>query len=102
MKVRRSGCFGNIVVVLIAVVLIFFGFCAGLLVSEDVAIKTLETHGFSDIQIVDRAWFLIPLRGGSNTDNVRFEATAVNPAGHIVTVYVYAGWPFKGGTVRAK
>ena len=91
-----------LIIVLIILGLFGIGFFGGLLVDEGVAIRTLETQGFSNIQIVDRDWLFVPLRGGSNTDNVRFEAVATNPAGEVVTVYVYAGWPFKGGTIRTR
>lgn len=102
MKEKIIGFIPFLIVVLMIIGFVFLAFFAGLLVDEGVAIRTLETHGFSNIQIVDRDWFFIPIRGGSETDNVRFEAVATNPAGEFVTVYVYAGWPFKAGTIRTK
>ena len=95
-------CLSLLIIGLIIIAFIALSFCGGLLVDEGVAIKTLETQGFSNIQIVDRDWLFIPFRGGAPTDNVRFEAVATNPAGKVVTVYVYAGWPFKAGTIRAR
>ncbi len=95
-------CLGFLLIGLIVIALIALTFFGGLLVDEGVAIKTLETQGFSNIQIVDRDWLFILFRGGAPSDNVRFEAVATNPIGEIVTVYVYAGWPFKAGTIRAR
>jgi hypothetical protein len=73
----------------------------GLLVSESTAVKALETQGFSNIKIESHDWFAISWRGGSKDDVARFTAHATNPAGKRVEVHVYAGWPFKGATVRS-
>lgn len=75
---------------------------AGLFVSDSKAIKQLEVEGYTKIQIVDRAWFLVSFRGGGYGDVARFEAKAVNPVGKEVSVFVYSGWPFKGATVRSE
>lgn len=86
---------GIVVVILISVVS-----CGrGILVSETSAIRTLETQGYSEIQIMDRATFAIGWRGCDEKDAVRFTAQAKNPAGRTVTVYVCSGL-FKGGTIR--
>lgn len=73
---------------------------SGLLVKESKAVRALETQGFSEITITDRAWFMVSMRGGDKSDCVRFTATATNPAGKRVRVYVFSGWLFKGATIR--
>ncbi len=75
--------------------------CRGCLVSEDVAIRALETNGFSDIKITDHSWFALGLRGGSTDDAARFTAEATNPIGKRVTVNVFTGWILKNATVRS-
>jgi len=75
---------------------------AGFLVPESKATTALQTQGYSNIQIVDRAWLAIYWRGGAADDVVRFQAQATNPIGQNVKVYIYAGWPFKGATIRSK
>ncbi|MEK7650302.1 MAG: hypothetical protein AAB364_00270 [Patescibacteria group bacterium] len=76
--------------------------CRGCTVSDQVAIKALETSGFSDIKIVDHSWFAIGVRGGSDSDAARFTAEATNPVGKRVTVEVFTGWLFKGATIRSQ
>ena len=72
----------------------------GLLVPENKAVRALETQGFSEIAITDRSWLFVGMRGGDKSDCVRFTATATNPAGKMVQVYVFSGWLFKGATIR--
>lgn len=86
--------------VLCIILTILWQFC-GFLVPEKKATKELEVQGYSNITIIDRDWFFIPLRGGAPDDLVRFEAEATNPAGKNVVVVVYSGWPFKGATIRS-
>lgn len=76
--------------------------CRGCTVNEQVAIKALETSGFSDIKIVDHSWFAIGVRGGGSRDAARFTAEATNPVGKRVTVEVFTGWLFKGATIRSQ
>jgi|SRR3989344_8153924 len=79
---------------------IFASVFGGLFIDQEVAIRALETQGFSDIRIVDRDWFAVSRKGGAFDDSVRFVAIATNPAGKRVEVYVFAGWPYKGATIR--
>ena len=81
---------------------LFLSCCRGIFVNEDVATRALETQGFSEIQIVDKDWLFVSLRGGGREDAVRFTAIATNPVGKQVKVFVFAGWPFKGATIRTK
>ncbi|OGZ18036.1 MAG: hypothetical protein A2V72_01250 [Candidatus Nealsonbacteria bacterium RBG_13_37_56] len=87
-----------IVVAVIAV--LFFAFFGGVFVSESRAIKCLETQGYSDIEIINHAWFMIGLRGGDTKDAARFTVMATNPVGRKVKVYVFTGFLFKGATIR--
>jgi hypothetical protein len=79
--------------------LVFF---SGFFVNEQVAVKTLQDAGYSDVKVTERAVFFLTFRGGSKSDSVRFTATAINPAGKPVETYVFAGWLFKAPTIRAK
>ncbi len=90
----------GVAMMIVVIVLLFLIAARGLLVRENVAVKTLETQGFSSVKVLHRNWFLVGFRGGHQGDAVRFVCQAVNPAGHEVTVHVFAGWPFQGATVR--
>ena len=94
------GCIGYMLFGLVMIGFIVFGSCAGCLEHEDTAIRALETQGFSNIRIVDKGFLFVRFKGGGNDDNVKFTAYATNPAGENVTVCVFAGWPWKGATVR--
>jgi hypothetical protein len=96
--VKKLQYLGLTVLVLIVC---FFVFARGSLVSEEEAVRALETHGFSEIVVKEHAYFFINFRGGGREDVARFECEATNPAGTRVTVYVFAGWPFKGATIRS-
>lgn len=71
----------------------------GTLIDEDVAVHALETQGFTGVKVIDKAWFAVGLRGCDKNDSVRFTASATNPAGKEVQLYVCGGI-FKGATVR--
>jgi hypothetical protein len=73
---------------------------SGYLISKEKAVTALTTQGFSDVRVIKRNCSFIKMRGGSSDDDVRFTVEAVNPAGKKVTIYVFAGWPFKSATVR--
>jgi hypothetical protein len=66
------------------------------LVDKEKAIKVLEYQGYSDINIVDKSWFMVGWRGCSNGDAVRFTVEAINPVGSKVKIYVCMGI-IKGG-----
>lgn len=83
-------------------VVLFFGACRGIFASEDKAIQTLHSQGYSDIEIVDKAWFLVGVRGCGEGDAARFTAKVTNPAGKRAEVYVCTGLAFKGGTIRGE
>lgn len=94
----------KLIYVLFTLTIIFlmylFTFGQGILISESSAVKALETNGFSNIKIVKKQWHFVKMRGGSDGDDVRFTAKATNPAGKEVTVYVFAGWPWKAASVK--
>ncbi len=99
----KSGCIGLLVFALWLLFLLgclFVGCCGGMFVDEDVAVKALETQGFSNVQVVEKDWVFVCFKGGDGYDNVKFTAIATNPAGKTVEVCVFAGWPFKAATVR--
>jgi hypothetical protein len=87
---------------LVVLVISFFAFCSGCLVSEDVAIRALETQGFSNVRVTDKHWILVGMQGCSDSDAAKFDAEATNSAGRRVQLYVCAGWLWKGATVRTQ
>ena len=84
------------IVVLLAALLV----PTGMFVDEDVAVRALEAQGFTKVEVVDKAYYFIGMRGGDQSDSVRFECEAINPAGKRVTMHVFSGWLFKGATIR--
>jgi hypothetical protein len=84
----------TLIIFVSAIFLLIFG--QGLLVSKKKAIKALQTNGFTDVKILKRQWTLVKLRGGREGEDVRFVASATNPIGQKVKVYVFAEWPWKG------
>lgn len=100
MKVQKGRDYFLWFIVILFPVAFFFGACRGVFASEDAAITALEAQGYSDIQIVDHAWFAVGFRGCDEKDAARFTAKATNPAGKAAEVYVCTGVIFKGGTIR--
>ncbi|MDO8559226.1 MAG: hypothetical protein Q7R84_02735 [bacterium] len=97
----------NVIVGFIIFIILSFGFsgvsaCSGNLVDEDIAVKALEIQGFSDITIIEKDNWFIGFKGGGREDVVKFTAVATNPAGKKVEVDVFAGWPWKGATIRTR
>jgi hypothetical protein len=89
-------------IVILVVVFVIGGLCRGILVEESVAVRALEIQGYTDIEIVDHAWCFVGLRGCDRNDAAKITATATNPVGRQIEVYVCCGWPFKGSTIRTK
>jgi len=91
-----------VIFIVVVILIMLLSLSRGIFVKEEVAIRALETQGYTDIEITDKAWFLIGLRGGEKTDAARFTAETNNPIGKKVKVYVFSGWLFKGATIRTK
>ncbi len=89
-------------VLIVTVILLGVSLPGLLLVDESTAVRALEIQGFSDVRITGRHWFLVGMRGCSDSDVVKFDATATNPRGDRVELFVCAGWPFKGATIRTR
>lgn len=100
MKVQKGRDYFWWGIVILFPVALFFGLCRGVFASEDAAIRALEAQGYSNIQIVDHAWFAVGLRGCDEKDAARFTAKVTNPSGKPAEVYVCTGVIFKGGTIR--
>jgi hypothetical protein len=81
--------------------LVIFFSVSGSFIDSSEAVRALETQGYSDVNVTESHWFAVVFRGCSNSDSAMFEATAANPAGKTVNVFVCIGWPFKGATVRS-
>lgn len=91
--------FGNGLSIIFMLVIVLYLFI-GLTISPNNSIKLLETSGFTQVELMDRDWFMVSLRGGDEEDVVRFKFSAVNPVGKKVVVYVYSGI-LKSATIRA-
>lgn len=98
-RYNLSDSLSLVLYALLIVVSLTFGCGRGVLVGKDVAVRTLEAQGFTEIQVTDNSWFAVGWRGCDQNDAARLTAVAKNPAGKKVTVYVCAGF-FKGGTIR--
>jgi len=81
---------------------IAMGLFRGTLADKHLAVHALEDQGFENIEITDKAWFFVGLRGCDGHDAARFTAQATNVRGKTVETYVCTGWPFKGATIRSK
>jgi hypothetical protein len=92
----------DLVMIIVAVVIVVFSLCRGAFVSDDIAYRAAKNQGFSNVKVVDDAWFAVGLRGCSSHDAARFTIHATNPAGDEVECYVCSGWLFKGATIRTK
>ncbi len=98
----ESEFLGNIVTFALIVVISLLLQCRGVLVDESVAIRAAEIQGFTNVKVVDRAWFGVGFRGCGKLDAVRFTIKASNPLGNEVECYVCSGWLFKAATIRTK
>ena len=74
----------ELVVLLVIVSCMFASFGRGALVDPQVAVRALETQGYSDVKIIDHVWFAVGVRGCGQEDAARFTAVAKNPAGNLV------------------
>jgi hypothetical protein len=70
-------------------------------VPESKAVNAARDAGYSDIHVIDKAWFVIGFRGCDKNDTVRFTVRGISPAGEVRQFYVCAGFT-KGGTIRSK
>jgi hypothetical protein len=90
------------IVGIVAIIIFFLAIFRGTMVDEKVAYQAAEIQGYSNVEVVDHAWFFVGLRGCSSHDAARFTVKATNPAGKDVEYYVCSGWIFKGATIRTK
>ena len=89
----------------ISILILFFiitilSLCRGSCVSNDIAFKTAEVQGFTEIEVIEHVWFGVGLRGCSSSDAARFTVQAKNSNGKPVTIYVCSGWILKSATIR--
>lgn len=97
----RDSSFNSVFIV-VAIIFVLVSFARGVFVNESEAARALETQGYRDVKITNDAWLFVGLRGCDEGDAARFTAVASNPTGKRVEIYVCAGWPFKGSTIRTK
>lgn len=90
----------TILVYFLTIIICVVAACRGIMVEPQIAIRSLEKQGYVNVQITDKDWLLVGLRGCSGSDAAKFSARATNPAGQEVELNVCAGWPFKNATVR--
>ncbi len=102
---RRNNEVGGYagLLVLVLALLVFSGWyvARGIWVDENVAVRTMEAQGYKNIQVTERAWLGLGLRGCDSKDAVRFTVKATGSTGNNTEVYVCAG-VLKGGTIRVK
>lgn len=91
----------KLVIALIVVGLIVLGESCGAFVSESTAVNALSNQGFSDIKITNKSIYFITWGGCAESDAAKFDATAKNPLGKEVKLFVCVGWPSKGATIRS-
>lgn len=99
-KLKYGFILGVLPITFLAAVIFWIIGGLGMFKNSSTAIKALEIQGYTDIQITDHAWLLIRFRGCDGKDAARFTATAKNPRGQEVEVYVCTGLVFKGATIR--
>lgn len=90
----------ELLIVLAIIGILFFALFRGTFVDADVATRSLEKQGYENIQILEKDWFLVGVRGCGQQDAAKFVVRATNPAKKTVEVNVCVGWPFKGATIR--
>ncbi len=90
----------EVAIVLAIIAILFFSLFRGTFVSPDIATRALEKQGYENIQILEKNWFLVGVRGCDGKDAAKFVAKVTNPAKKSVEVNVCVGWPFKGATIR--
>jgi prepilin-type N-terminal cleavage/methylation domain-containing protein len=90
----------EVFIVMAIVLIIFFASFQGFLVDNSIAVRALEKQGFQQVEITDRSIFFVRFQGCGGSDAVKFSATALNPIGKKVEVFVCVSWPFKGATIR--
>lgn len=77
--------------------------CRAAQFTDEDAVRSLETQGYSDVRVVSREpWWPQVLGGCGESDAVAVRARAKNAAGREVEVTVCGSWPFKGATVRTR
>ena len=96
---RTSRHDSTLVHILVFVIILVFA-ARGLLVGENSAVKAMEAQGYTEVEVTDHSWLAVGLRGCSVHDAARLTVRAKNSAGETAEMYVCAGWPFKGGTIR--
>jgi len=97
---RKGFTLVELLTAITAIILIFYLF-RGIFVDESLAVQALENQGFTHVEIVERNWFLVGLRGCDSKDAAIFVADATNPIGKKVQLDVCVGWPLKGATLRS-
>lgn len=101
MKYRNKGFTTIELLVWVPCIIVIFALSfRGVFVSDEVGVVALENQGFSNIHVTDNSFFAVGFRGCDAQDAARITAVATNSQGKDVTLYVCAGWPFKGATVR--
>ena len=80
--------YGAIIIAVFFFVFLVGGPIRGIFVSKDVAIRALKAQGYSNIQIMDRAWLKVGAKGCRTNDAARFTAKATNPSGNHKEVFV--------------
>lgn len=92
--------FIQLLYIVVIIVTVFFAIFRGIFVDSAIAKRALEKQGYENIEILDKDWLFIGVRGCDGRDAAKFEVKATNSAKKSVEVNVCVGWPFKGATIR--
>ncbi len=97
-----SGCIFQLIAYSLMALFVIAEMSRGIIVDNDVAIRSMEAQGYSNIKVIDKSWFAVGFQGCDSSDAAQFTVQATNPAGKPTVVYVCTGAFFKGGTIRVK
>ncbi|MCK9273016.1 hypothetical protein M0P65_05710 [Candidatus Gracilibacteria bacterium] len=84
----------------LVVFILLVEFSRGIFADINLAIKSLEKQGYSNVEVTNMDWFFVGFRGCDMGDAAKITTNATNPAGKQTEIFVCTGWPFKGATIR--
>ncbi len=95
---RNGSALGGISMCLLCLTIFWLG--RGAFVGEGRAIQVLQAQGYSNIQIMDQAWFAVGNQGCDWDDAALFTVQATDSAGKPAEVYVCTGVFSDRSTIR--
>lgn len=90
-----------LVYAILLVALLFLVFGGPLMVSDNQAVRAMESAGYTDVKVTTRVNYFVTFYGCAEGDSAYFEMRGKNSKGDLITnAFVCVGWPFKGATIR--